>query len=108
MNWPSDSRAVAARRSTNFSKPSPRSAKPPVCAAANTRAHSPASGDPGNDRLFRQVRIFARQRDDNLVDSAGEGEVVLRLIVVRDRRAVVHADIEGLTEGERATHRFIN
>ena len=32
--------------------------------------------------LFRLVRVFAGQGDDYLVDLAGEGEVILRLVVV--------------------------
>src|SRR6266496_5038026 len=58
--------------------------------------------------LFRLVRVFAGQGDDYLVDLAGEGEVILRLVVVRDGRAVIHADIEGFAERKGSTNRFIN
>src|SRR5947208_10957037 len=58
--------------------------------------------------LFRLVRVFAGQGDDYLVDLAGEGEVILRLVVVRDGRAVIDTDIEGFAERKGSTNRFIN
>ena len=64
--------------------------------------------DPGIDGLFRLVCVFAGQVDGHFVDLAGEGEVVLRLVVVRDGRAVVHADIERLAEREASRNGFFD
>src|SRR5437870_9261454 len=58
--------------------------------------------------LFRHVRVFAGQGDDDFVDLTGEREMILHLIVVGDRRSVINANIEGLAEREGSTHRFIN
>ena len=46
--------------------------------------------------------LFGGQIDDHPVKLAGEAEVVLHLVIVRDRRAVIHAEIEGLAEREGA------